>query len=192
MDESGPNSVTRLLLEWRRGDAQALDRLMPLVYQELRSLAGRYMQAERTGHTLQATAVVHEAYVRLIDMEIPWKDRVHFFAVAARAMRRILVDHARGRRRERRGGGHAALPLDEAVAATPEPSIDLLALDQAMERLAAFDEAKSRAVELHYFGGLSFEEAAEVLQVAPSTVHRNVALGRAWIQREMSAGIDAP
>lgn len=185
MADREPNSVTRTLLAWRQGDAGALDRLMPLVYDELRSLAARYMRGEPAGHTLQATALVHEAYVRLINMEVSWQDRAHFFAIAARSMRRILVDHARSRGRGKRGGGLGRVPLEEATALTPEPSDDLLALDEALDRLAAFDEGKSHAVELHYFGGLTFQEVAEVLRVAPSTVHREVTLGRAWLLREL-------
>lgn len=188
MEQAKPNSITRLLLDWRNGDQRALDRLLPLIYEELRGLAGGYMRAERPGHTLQATALVHEAYVRLINMDISWQDRAHFFAVAARSMRRILVDHARARGRDRRGAGAKPVSMNEALLVTPPPSDDLLALDEALDRLAAFDPAKSRAVELHYFGGLSYEEAAEVLQVAPSTVHREVTIARAWLHRELGGG----
>jgi RNA polymerase sigma factor (TIGR02999 family) len=185
LDIGEPNSITRLLLEWRRGDAGALDRLLPLVYEELRSLAGRYMKGERPGHTLQATAVVHEAFTRLINMDVDWQDRAHFFAVAARCMRRVLVDHARARLRDRRGAGATPVSLDEALLVTPPPSLDLVALDASLDRLSAFDADKARAVELIYFGGLSYEEAGTVLGIAPSTVHREVTIARAWLRRDL-------
>jgi RNA polymerase sigma factor (TIGR02999 family) len=178
--------ITRLLLEWRGGRAEALDELVPLVYEELHRMARRYMDGERLHHTLQTTALVHEAYTRLVSVDVPWKDRVHFFAVAARAMRRILVDHARARGREKRGGGEVRLSLDDALLVAPEPSDDLVALDEALTRLASIDERKSQAVELHYFGGLTYDEIAAVLGVAPVTVERDLRLARAWLYSSLA------
>lgn len=179
--------VSRLLEAWRDGDAAALDRLMPLVYDELHALAHRQLQSERDGHTLQTTALLHEAYLRLMGADVPWEGRVHFFAVAARAMRRVLVDHARGARREKRGGGARPVTLDESLS-SGEPPADLLELDDALERLAAIDERKARAIELHYFAGLGYDEIAQALAISPATVHRDLRMARAWLQREMAGG----
>ena len=178
-------SVTVLLDAWRSGDSNALEQLTPLVYNELRRLAQRYMRSERAGHTLQATAVVNEAFVKLIDMEVPWQDRAHFFAVAARLMRRILVDHAKAHRRVKRGGPVTTLSLEEALVVGDEPDQDLVALDEALTRLAAFDERKSNIVELHYFGGLTYDEMAEALGISPATVHRDLRMAKAWLHNEL-------
>ena len=178
-------SVTQLLGAWRSGDENALEQLTPLVYNELRRLAGRYMQSERPGHTLQATAVVNEAFMRMVDMDVPWQNRAHFFAIAARLMRRILVDYAKAHRREKRGGKFTDLTLDEGlvVAGTPDP--DLVNLDEALRNLEAVDERKAQVVELHYFGGLTYDEIAEALELSPATVHRDLRMAKAWLQNEL-------
>ncbi len=192
MDGPSPSDVTQLLLDWSRGDRTALDRLMPLVYTELRALADRSLRHERTGHTLQGTALVHEAYLKLVDQrQVRWQDRAHFFAVAAQLMRRILVDHARRHGAAKRGSGRPALALGEADAAAGEvPLIDLLALDRALDRLAAFDERQARIVELRFFGGLTIEETAEILQVSQATVKNEWSLARGWLYRELRGTID--
>ena len=178
--------VTGLLLQWGQGDERALERLIPLVQHELRQIARRYMARERADHTLQATALVNEAYLRLVDANaVVWQDRTHFFAIAARVMRRILVDHARARRAQKRGGPAARVTLDEALVVAAEPEHDFVALDAALEALAAFDGRKSRVVELRFFGGLSVEETAAVLKVSPATVMLDWKLAKAWLQREM-------
>ena len=178
-------SVTQLLVQWRGGDRKALDELAPQVYEQLHNLAKRCMRGERANHTLQATALVHEAYVRLVDMEVPWKDRAHFFALAARLMRRILVDHAKSMRRQKRGGGVTRITLDEALVVAPETASDLVELDEVLSRLAEFDEQKSQVVELTYFGGLTYEETAEALAMSTATVHRELRLAKAWLYREL-------
>ncbi len=178
-------SVTVLLDAWRSGDAEALERLTPLVYNELRRLAQRYMSSERAGHTLQATAVVNEAFVKLIDMEVSWQDRAHFFAVAARLMRRILVDHAKAHRRIKRGGAVTTLSLDESLVVGQQKDVDLVALDEALTKLAEFDQRKCDIVELHYFGGLTYEEMAETLEISPATVHRDLRLAKAWLHNAL-------
>jgi RNA polymerase sigma factor (TIGR02999 family) len=182
---SETGEITTLLVRWRGGDEAALERLMPLVYDELRRLAERYMRAERPDHTLQATALVHEAYVRLVGVEAAWQDRVHFLSLAARLMRRILVDHAKAARRGKRGGGAVKMSLDDVALVAPEPSSALLDLDEALNGLAALDERKARAVELHYFGGLTYDETAEVLGVSAATVDRDLRMARAWLYREV-------
>jgi len=181
-----PSDVTRLLRRWRDGDPKAVDDLTPLVYEELRRLARRQMGSERAGHTLQATALVHEAFIRIIDSDVPWRDRVHFFALAARQMRRILVDHARARAAQKRGGEGERIPLD--AAAPLAASDNMIELDDLLERLATLDGRKAQVVELHLFGGLSYEETAEALGVAPVTVHRDLTFARAWLQRELDGG----
>ena len=186
MSPEAPESVTRLLRDWRGGDREALDRLLPLVYDELRRLASHQMRGESSGHTLQTTALVHEAYARLVDVEVPWVDRAHFFAVAARLMRRILVDHGRACRREKRGAGAVKLSLDEALSVTPQPGNELLDLDDALTRLAEFDERKSRVVELHFFGGMTYDETAVVLDISSATVHRELRMAKAWLYGEMT------
>ena len=175
-----------LLLRWGRGDEGAREQLIPLVHEELRQIARRCMAGERVGHSLQATALVNEAYVRLVDGKaVAWQDRAHFLAVSARVMRRILVDHARARHAQKRGGDGARVTFDEALVVTDEPRRDFVALDAALEALAAFDDRKSRVVELRFFGGLSVEETAAVLHVSPDTVMRDWRLAKAWLQGEM-------
>jgi RNA polymerase sigma-70 factor, ECF subfamily len=186
MAASTSHAVTGLLLAWSRGEQAALEKLVPLVYSELRRIAQRYMNRERRGHTLQTTELVNEAYLRLIDAsQVRWQDRAHFFAISAQLMRRILVDFARSRRYLKRGGGAHRTWFDEAKIQSPLPSPDLVALDEAMEALAVKDARKSRVVELRFFGGLSVEETAEVLKVSPDTVHRDWRLAKAWLAREM-------
>lgn len=187
---AGPSSrrVTELLVAWSGGDASAFDELVPLVHGELHRLARRQMRRERDGHTLQTTALVNEAYLRLIDVSrVRWQDRAHFFAMSARLMRRILVDHARSRRYLKRGGGAPRVTFDEGLAVSAEPAPDLVALDDALESLARIDRRKSQVVELRYFGGLSVEETAEALDVSPGTVMRDWRMAKAWLLREISA-----
>jgi RNA polymerase sigma factor (TIGR02999 family) len=183
---SKPTRITGLLHQWGRGDEGALERLIPLVHRELHQIARRCMAAERAGHSLQATALVNEAYLRLVDAkDVAWNDRAHFLAVAAGVMRRILVDHARARHARKRGGSADRVVFDEALTVAGEPRQDFIALDDALEALAAFDARKSRVVELRFFGGLSAEETAVVLRVSPDTVLRDWKLAKAWLQREM-------
>jgi RNA polymerase sigma factor (TIGR02999 family) len=180
------NDVTQMLLEWRSGNEEALDRLMPLVYDELRRLANRYMRSERPEHTLQATALVNEAYLRLVDMKVSWQDRAHFFAVAARLMRRLLVDHARANQRAKREGG-PQVSLDDALEVSSKPALDLVALDEALTRFATFDPRKAEIIELHFFGGLSNEEVAEALGISRATVQRDLRLAKAWLSHELKS-----
>ena len=178
---------TTLLLAWGRGDETALDQLIPLVHDELRQLARRHMAGERPGHTLQATALVNEAYLRLIEVnQVRWQNRAHFFAMASRVMRRILVDAARARGYQKRGGGAEKVSLDEALLVSGEPRQDLIALDDALNALAAFDLRKSQVVEMRFFGGLSVEETAEALHVSADTVMRDWRLAKVWLARELS------
>ncbi len=180
------HQITGLLVSWRQGDKAALDQLMPLVYDELHRLAHRYMKRERPGQTLQTTALVNEAYLRLVDSkEIDWQNRAHFFAIAAQIMRHLLVDRARGRRYAKRGSGGRQVTLDETAVISPEPDVQLLDLDEALNKLAAIDARKSRLVELRYFAGLSVEEAAEVLGVSGITVKREWSKTKAWLYREL-------
>ena len=189
VSELTPQNVTQLLLQWNKGDPAALDALIPLVYGELRRLARHYLQQEKQGHTLSSTALVHEAYLRLVNQrEVTWQNRAHFFGVASQMMRRILVDHARKRASAKRGGELLTLALDEAVAAPRGKAIDLMALDDALVGLAKLDERQSRLVELRFFGGLSIEETSEVLGVSTPTVKRDWASARAWLFRELSRG----
>jgi RNA polymerase sigma factor (TIGR02999 family) len=189
---SPPGDVTRLLLAWSQGDSKALEVLIPLVYDELHRLAERHLARERAGHTLQPTAVVHEAYLKLVDQKrVSWKNRGHFFAVAAQAMRRLLVDHARRRDAAKRGGSVTLVPL-EAADPADAPKVapkeaDVLALDRALEKLAALDATQAKVVELRYFGGLTLDETAEVLGSSASTVGRAFRLAKAWLYRELSA-----
>lgn len=179
-------NITHLLKEWSDGDQRALDELTPLVYEELRQQATRYLRKERAGHSLQATALINEAFLRLIDVKnVQWQSRAHFFAIAANLMRRILVDHARRRDAEKRGGPQMRLTLDETVAIAKQPDVDLLAIDQALDRLAAIDEQQARVVELRFFSGLSVEETAAALGVSPKTVKRDWSVARAWLRREI-------
>lgn len=185
---ANPTRVTGLLLKWGRGDEKALERLIPLVHRELHQIARRCMAGEGKGHSLQATALVNEAYLRLVDAKnVAWHDRVHFLSVAARVMRRILVDHARASRARKRGGGATKVTFDEALAISNEPRQDFVALDDALEALARFDERKSRVVELRFFGGLTVEETASVVAVSPETVMRDWQLAKVWLRREMRA-----
>jgi RNA polymerase sigma-70 factor, ECF subfamily len=181
-----PTNVTALLLKWGKGDDEARERLIPLVHQELHQIARRCMAGERVGHSLQATALVNEAYVRLVDGKaVEWQDRAHFLAVSARVMRRILVDHARARHAQKRGGEGVRVTFDDVLVVTDEPRQNFIALDDALEALAKFDQRKSRVVELRFFGGLSVEETASVLNVSPDTVMRDWRLAKAWLQEEM-------
>lgn len=180
------SGITELLKQWRNGDQMALDQLMPLVYDELHSLAQRALNHQSGGQTLQTTALVNEAYLRLCNLpQVEWQDRAHFFAVAARIMRFLLVDHARAKASAKRGGGIQRVELDEAAVYTPERSADLLALDNALNRLAVVDEKKSRIVELRYFGGLTVEEVAEVLGIAAISVKREWAKAKLWLYHEL-------
>lgn len=180
-------NVTELLVAWGNGDDSARDELMPLVYEELHRLAHRYMGREGTGHTLQTSGLVNEAYLRLIDQnQVHWQNRAHFFAVAAQMMRRILVDYARSRRYAKRGGGVREISLDEALTVSDESSSEVVALDEALTRFAGVDERKSRIVELRFFGGFSIEETAQVLAVSPGTIMRDWTLAKAWLRRELS------
>ncbi len=181
-----PGAVTELLRAWRDGDDGALERLLPLVEAELRRLARAYMGRERPGHTLQTTALVNEAFLRLTDARgLQWQDRAHFLGISARLMRRVLVDHARSRGYRKRGGGAQHVPLEEGLAISPEPRLDLVALDRALQALAVADERKSRVVELRFFGGLSVEETAEVLHVSTDTVKRDWRLAKLWLLRDL-------
>ncbi len=181
-----PKDVTQLLLDWRDGNKEALDKLIPLVYDELRRLADHYLRRERPDHTLQATALVHEAYFRLVDQRnVDWQNRAHFFGIAAGLMRRILLEHARSHRAAKRGGDKQKLSLDEAMGLSKERDVDLVSLDDALTSLEAIDPQKSRIVELRFFGGLTIEETAEVLGVSPITVNRAWRITKAWLLREI-------
>jgi RNA polymerase sigma factor (TIGR02999 family) len=181
------HSVTQMLLDWSEGDREALDKLIPIVYSELRLRAARYLRRERPGHTLQTTALIHETYLRLVEQkDVQWQNRAHFFAIAAQLMRRILVDHARQRDAAKRGGADVTLTLDEAMAVFPGRDVNLMALDETLTRLAEIDPRQSRVVELRYFSGLSIEETAEVLGVSPGTVKLDWSMAKAWLRREMS------
>jgi RNA polymerase sigma factor (TIGR02999 family) len=182
MEPPSPSEVTQLLKDWSSGDPEALDRLIPIVYAELRGIAARYLRRERRDHTLQPTALVNEAYLRLIDQnQVQWQNRAHFIGVAAQMMRRILVDHAKSHNRAKRGGGAQRVSLDEAMAVSDERANDLIELDAALTALATFDDRKSRVVEMRYFGGLTVEETAEVLKVSEMTVAREWKLAKAWL-----------
>ena len=183
-----PSEVTQLLVEYGNGNREALDRLMPILYAELRKIAVGYLRRERDGHTLQPTALVNEAYVRLVDQKVQWKNRAHFLGVAAQLMRRILVDYARNRRAEKRGAGFALVALDDAVLAPYERAVDLVALDDALQALSEIDPQQARVVELRYFGGLSLEETAEALGISTATVVREWATARVWLRREIARG----
>lgn len=180
------NQITQLLAAWSSGDETAMDQLMPLVYGELRRIARRYMAGQRAGHTLQTTALIHEAYLKLVGQgERRWQNRAHFFGVAAQAMRHILVDYARARHADKRGGEAQAVSLDEATASTGTQAAEIVALDDALRRLEEVAPRQSRVVELRYFGGLNVEEAAEVLKVSPETVTRDWRMAKAWLLREL-------
>jgi len=184
--QSPPQEISALLRAWSSGDESALARLMPIVYEELHRLAHSYMKRERSGHTLQTTALVNEAYMRLVDANtVEWQDRTHFFGIAARLMRRILVDFARTRGYQKRGGKPKKRSLDEGLLVSPEPQEDLVGLNDALNALAEFDPRKARVVELRYFGGLSVEETAEVLKVSGITVIRDWNMARLWLLKEL-------
>ena len=188
---SEEQDVTKVLRELSEGDRDAPARLMPLVYNELRKLSQGYLLGERPDHTLQATALVHEAYIRLVDWEnVSWQNRAHFFAAAAQVMRRILVDYARERNAQKRGGGVTKLSLDEAISFAPEREVDLVALDDALQSLALLDDEQSRIVELRFFGGLTIEETAEALRISPATVKkREWTLAKAWLHKRIVRGV---
>jgi RNA polymerase sigma factor (TIGR02999 family) len=189
MTKASPKEVTQLLLDWSQGNQAALDELTPLVYEELRRLAHHHMRRERAGHTLQTTALVNEAYLRLVDQKnVRWQNRAHFFAVSAQLMRRILVDYARKHRYAKRGGGALKVSLDEAAILPEERAADLMALDDALKSLAAIDPQQSRVVELRFFGGLTIEETAEVLKLSQDMVKREWSTAKAWLYQEMSKG----
>ncbi|MBI1762344.1 MAG: sigma-70 family RNA polymerase sigma factor [Acidobacteria bacterium] len=185
---TAPTQVTQLLRDWRNGDQAAFERLLPLVYDELRRLAGHYLRGERRGHTLQSAALVHEAYLQLLGQEIDWQGRAHFLGVAAQAMRRVLVDYARSRNYQKRGGQAVHVEIEAAATVALTQAGELVALDDALQGLEKLDPRKSRVVELRYFGGLSVEETAEVLGISVPTVVRDWNTAKAWLRREMSRG----
>jgi RNA polymerase sigma factor (TIGR02999 family) len=180
-------NITELLVGYARGDKEALDKLMPIVYEELRRQAARYLRKERPGHTLQTTALIHEAYVRLVDQRnVQWQNRAHFFGIAAQLMRRILVDHARTKKRVKRGGSDVRVSINDANVAVKGQDLDVVALDEALQRLAEIDEQQSRVVELRFFSGLTVEETAAVMGISKATVKRDWSMAKAWLHRELS------
>ena len=188
MSANRTEEISLILKSWNDGNRQSADELMAAVYEELHRIAAQYLRRERSDHTLQPTALVHEAYLKIVDIsDIAWQDRAHFFAVASNVMRRILVDYARTKQREKRGGGDAKLPLGEAISvAVDEKAVDLIALDEALTKFAAIDFQQARVVELRYFSGLSLEETAEVLHISRATVARDWNVARAWLHRELT------
>lgn len=182
-----PHTVTSLLQRWQQGDQEALASLAPMVYRELRRIAARYLRGEAAGHTWQPTDLVHEAYLELAGAQVDWQDRAHFLAVAAQQMRRLLVDHARAKRRAKRGGGIRAITLDEELLPAQTPVDNLVDLDDALTRLAAQDERKAAILELHVFGGLTYDETARVLNLSPATVNRELRFAKAWVFKEVLA-----
>jgi len=189
MSQNPTKEVAQLLIAWSSGDKAALDRLMPLIHQELRRLAHRYMSRERPGHTLQTTALVNEAYVRLVNRKnVHWQNRAHFFAIAAELMRTILVDHARSHAFAKRGGGARNITLDEALVVSQERAAEVVALDEALKGLADIDPQQSRVVELRFFGGLTIEETAEVLHLSAGTIKREWRSAKAWLYHELAKG----
>ncbi len=187
MSQNPTQEVTQLLIAWSSGDKAALDKLMPLIHQELRRLAHRYMSRERPGHTLQTTALVNEAYLRLVNRkDVHWQNRTHFFAIAAELMRTILVDHARSHAYAKRGGGLRKIELDEAMIVSQERAVEVLALDEVLKELADIDPQQSRIVELRFFGGLTIEETAEVLGLSPATIKREWSTAKAWLYHELA------
>ena len=187
MPENPEADVTQLLQRISSGSGEEMDQLLHIVYAELRRQAARYLRRERTNHTLQPTALVNEAFMKLVDQRsVQWQNRAHFFGIAAQAMRRIVIDHARARQRVKRGGVQQVVTLDEAMIAAPSRSIDVLALDEALTRLAALDERQARIVEMRYFAGLSVEETAEVTGLSPATIKREWAMARAWLHAELT------
>ncbi|HKE28613.1 MAG TPA: ECF-type sigma factor [Bryobacteraceae bacterium] len=183
-------AITQLLRKLGGGEKEVFDQLVPLVYDQLRRLASRCMQAERPNHTLRATALVHEAYLRMAGSGGEWRDRIHFYAVAARVMRHILVDYARAGKRQKRGDGFGRVALDEAVLVSSDSSADLSALDESLRRLAAHDERKSQVIELLFFGGLTYQEAAAALGISEATLHRDLRMAKAWVHRDMTSRPD--
>ncbi|MEP6707399.1 MAG: sigma-70 family RNA polymerase sigma factor [Pyrinomonadaceae bacterium] len=187
MGQSSTHEVTQLLIAWGSGDKAALDKLMPLIHQELRRLAHHYMSRERAGHTLQTTALVNEAYVRLVNRkEVHWQNREHFFAIAAQSMRGILVDHARSHAYAKRGGGVRNVALDEALVVSQEPAAEVVALDDALKQLEQMDPQQGRVVELRFFGGLTIEQTAEALHLSPTTIKREWKTAKAWLYHELA------
>jgi len=187
MTQSTTHQVTQLLIEWSNGDKKALNKLMPLIHEELRRLAHHYMSHERPGHTLQTTALVNEAYLRLVNRKgVHWQNRAHFFAIAATLMRSILVDHARGLAYAKRGGGARKIELDEALIVSREQAAEVVALDDVLKELAHFDPQQGRIVELRFFGGLTIDETAEVLALSPATIKREWSTAKAWLYRELN------
>lgn len=183
-----PDEITQLLVNWSHGEKAAFDQLVPLVYPELRRLAKRHMGRENPDHTLQTSALINEAYLKLVNQQdVEWQNRAHFYAVAAQVMRHVLVDHARTRNYAKRGGGAAKVPLDEAAVVTQQRAAELIALDEALRDLAMLDERRSQIVELRFFGGLSAEETAEVMNISPSTVNREWRAAKAWLHHTMQA-----
>jgi len=191
MERPAREDVTVLLGQLTQGDGGAASKLIPLVYGELRRLAGGYMRRERSDHTLQPTALVHEAYLKLVEQRsVDWQGRAHFFGIAAQMMRRILIDHARGHLREKRGAGEKPVPLDEALVFAPEQSLELVRVDQSLERLAQIDPRQSKIVELRFFGGLTVEQTAEVLGISPKTVKRDWSVAKAWLHGDLKTNHD--
>jgi RNA polymerase sigma factor (TIGR02999 family) len=189
VERDSSNQVTVLLVRWREGDQRALEELMPIVYDELRRLANHYLRQERKDHTLQSTALVNEAYLRLAGQSPPqWQNRAHFFGIAARVMRQILVEYARGRSAAKRGGGATKITLDNTIALPQQINVDVVALDKALSELSQLDEQQGRIVELRFFGGLTIEDTSEVLGVSPATVKRDWVTARAWLYRAMAGG----
>ena len=187
MRQRSTHEVTQLLIEWSNGDKAALDKLTPLIYDELRRLAHHYMSREHPGHTLQTTAVVNEAYLRLVNRKrVHWQNRAHFFAIAAQLMRSILVDHARSHAYAKRGGGAQKMALDEAMIISQERAAEVVALDEALDQLAEIDPRQSRIVEMRFFGGLTIEETAEVLSLSPATIKREWSTAKAWLYHELN------
>ena len=187
-----PANVTQLLNDWSEGDKEALDKLIPLVYDELRRQAARYLRRERAGHSLQTTALIHEAYLRLVDQRnVHWQNRAQFFGIAAQLMRRILVDHARTRQRVKRGGSNVRVSLTEVTVIANAPDLDLVVLDEALNRLAEIDQQQSKIVELRFFSGLSVAETATVLGISPATVKRDWSVAKAWLHREITGNEQA-
>ena len=180
-------NITQLLERWGTGNKEVLDELLPIVYDELRRQAARYLRRERIGHTLQTTALIHEAYMRLVDQRnVRWQNRAHFFGIASQLMRRILVDHARTKKRAKRGGSDIRVSLTDIAASTKAEDLDVIALDEALNRLSTIDQQQARIVELRFFSGLTVEETAEVLSISPATVKRDWSMAKAWLHREIS------
>ena len=186
MDEK-QHKISLILKDWSGGDTSSTEELLSLVYEELRSIAARYLRRERPDHTLQPTALVHEAFLKLVDIsDITWQDRAHFFAVSANVMRRILVDHARARQSDKRGGSVQRIALEDAISLSSAPDVDLIELDQALRELASFDQQQSNIVELRFFGGLTIEETAQVVGISPATVKREWLVAKAWLFRKLN------